>query len=225
MRNGLQMTIGKVGRMSATLTVALFTLIVGAGGSAAAVEPTAADDPRELIRATADELVDGLRREIEAIREDPDVARSLAEETVIPHLDFDRISRIVLGRAWRNATEEQRARFTESFRVYLTRTYVEAMVSYAEQIISHADDVTYAPVVYADEGREADVPMRIRISGAPAVEVRYRLHNRSGAWQIYDLVIEGLSMATTYRNTFSAQISRQGLDGVIDQLEAGRSGS
>ena len=177
-----------------------------------------APSARELVIGTSEQLVSALQEDQEAIKQDMGKAYELAEATVMPHLDFPRITRWVLGRHWRTATDEQRERLTSEFRTLLTRSYVSAMVTYVDQILQHADNVEFPLNRSRQDEDSAAVTMLIRQESGQPVAVQYQMYLSDAGWKIYDVQVEGISLALTYRSTFSQEIARDGIDGLIATL-------
>ena len=174
---------------------------------------------QKLIVSKTTELLGELKVNNGTIKKDSAIAYTLVEDIVLPHIDFRRIGQIVLGKYWRRANEDQRARFVNEFRDFLVRTYVTAMVEFSDQIVSHADNVRYLPFRNTDP-EDVSVRMEIRLADRPPVSVNYSLYLKESHWLIYDLSVEGISLATTYRSSFASAIRRGGLDKLIDQLAA-----
>lgn len=175
-------------------------------------------DPQKLIETRSTQLVDALVKNREAIKKDRGIADKLVAEYVLPHIDFERIARLVLGKHWRTATEEQRKTFTAEFKKLLINSYTTAMVEFVDDIVSYSKNVRYLPILQS-EPDDATVRMEILLTDRPPVQVNYSLYkNGSNGWQIYDLAVEGASLATTYRGSFSSNIRRSGMDGLIQQL-------
>ncbi len=182
----------------------------------AAPEPT----PRDLIMTATPHLGEALQENRQQIDDNPDLAYQLADAHVIPLVDFRRIARWVLGKHWKEASKQQRERFTDVFRRFLIKVYVTAMVTYADEIISHARDIAYPPMELPPEARDAVVRTVITLRGGMKVDVNYRMHRTRREWRIYDVSALGISFATIYRSTLAPEIARRGLDGLIDELEA-----
>ncbi len=197
--------------MRAACVLLLAWLTLGAGVARA-------DDPRLLIVDTTNRFLAALKEQRAAIKADPQIAYRLVERTVLPYLDFPRIAHWVLGRYWRSATPAQRQRFTEELRTFLTRTYVTAMITYADKILAQADNVSYPPVHYGLEDRDVMVPMVIELPERGSIQVGYRMYRSGTHWRIYDVVIEGVSLAITYRTSFATEIQQVGLQGLIDAM-------
>ena len=174
---------------------------------------------QDLVVTNTTKLLNELKANNGNIKEDNSIAYSLVEDIVLPHIDFRRVGQIVLGKYWRRANEEQRNRFVNEFRSFLVRTYVTAMIEFSDQIVSHANNVRYLPFRNTDP-EDVTVRMEIRLADRPPVSVNYSLYLKNANWLIYDLSVEGISLATTYRSSFASEIRRGGIDKLIDKLAA-----
>jgi phospholipid transport system substrate-binding protein len=178
--------------------------------SAAAL--AALEDPQQLVRETGDTVlaeVSARKAELEA---DPKLIYPLVESTVLPHFDFRQMSQSALGRFWRDASEAQKEGLTREFRELLVRTYATALLGYSGQ------EIEYLPVQYPPGATRVLIPTRIGSSGAPPVPINYRLQLNEAKWQVYDVVIDGVSLITNYRSQFAAEVRRGGIDGLIGTL-------
>jgi phospholipid transport system substrate-binding protein len=181
---------------------------------------TSPEDARNLIIEKSGFLVTRLKQQHLDIKQKPEVAFDIAEDTVLPYIDFAKASQSVLGKHWRRATDEQKTRFIKAFREYLVGTYVRTMVTYVDEIISHADNVTYLPLRQQNiSSTRVTVQSLIALANGNSVAVDYRLYLDKGKWKIYDVVIENVSLAITHRSTFYSHIASNGLNGLIEQLE------
>jgi phospholipid transport system substrate-binding protein len=195
------------------VALCLATMVVGVGR---------ADDvsPRDFIIQTTEQVVAAIKARRQELKTDPRVAYEISEQVILPRLDFSRVTRWVLGPRWRTASEEQRQRFSDQFRTLLIHTYVKAMIQYTDEILAQADKVSYPPVRYGPDDTDVTVRSRMQRQNGAVAEVSYRLHRRDGPWKIYDVALEGVSLVSTYRSSFAAQIERNGLDGLIADLTA-----
>lgn len=197
---------------TAGLLLAAAVMLAPAGAASAAAEPAAG--PRELVEQTTEQLFDALQAESEASGVDSRRARELVERIVTPEVDFDLVSRWVLGKHWRRASEQQQARFKAEFRTLMVRTYATAVSDFSDAPIS------YLSTKLSEDGTEAVVRTRVPRAGAPPIGVDYRLQKRAQGWKVFDIVIDGSSLVSTYRTTFAAELQHTGLDGLIDKLAA-----
>jgi len=201
-------------------------LLAGTASIALAVpDPKTDNDPQPIVADTINELIRRLEKNRDQIKVDESIAYSISEELVTPRIDFPRIAQLVVGKHWRNASATQRQHLTDEIQTLLTRSYVTAMTSYTDDIIANKDRISYETSRYQPGDRKASVRATIQIDNGQTVEVQYQVYLNEGVWKIYDIRIEGISLAITYRTSFGETILREGLDGLIQQLaERNRNG-
>lgn len=187
-----------------------------------AVRPAvAAEDPdqaRQLLEQVAQEMIQATNERREEIKQDPKVVEELVEELLLPHIDLITASRWVLGKHWRRASKEQKISFMKHFRGMLLRFYSTALADYLNENKVDENLIRFQPV-RAEAGSE-DVTVRSHVhppSGQP-VPVNYHMHMTRKGWKVYDVSVEGVSVITTYRNSFNDEIRRNGLDKLIARL-------
>ncbi len=167
----------------------------------------------EVVMSTADAVLERLIAEREALDADPGKIYNLVNEVVIPHFDFISMSKWVLGKKnWRGASEGQREEFIGEFRTLLVRTYAKALLEYSEQAIE------YLPTEENPNSNLIVVKTRINQAGSDAVPIDYRMHVSGGEWKVVDLVVDGVSLVSTYRGSFASEIKKNGLDSLISKL-------
>lgn len=172
----------------------------------------AAEGPEEVVRDTSDRVLAFLRTEGEAIKTEPARVYRLVDDVVLPVFDFQRMSQWVLGKHWRNAAPAQREQFVAEFRNLLVRTYSTALFEYSnEQVeVGHA--------IVSEDGQTATVKTEVIGHGPEPIPIDYRLHRTGSDWKVYDVSVSGVSLVSTYRNSFSSQIQSGGLDALIQDL-------
>lgn len=171
------------------------------------------DEAQSLVRETTDEVLSRLEARREALRKDPGQLDALIEDVVLPHFDFEAMSRLVLARYWRRANPDQRRRFVEEFRNLLVRTYGTALLEYTGQTIEY-------PPLHAREGdRRVNVPTRVvPQEGGPAIPIVYRLYRKGGEWKVYDISVDGASLLLNYRNSYGRLVRREGMEALIERM-------
>ena len=202
-------------------------LALGAASSftqATLADPTVHDprlfkDPQPLVEERIDELIQRLRDNAEKIREDQSIAYQLSNELMAPYIDFPRITRLVIGKYWRTASPAQQQQLIKEVKDLLIRSYVTAMSSYVDDIIAVAEKqgIKYLPSRDKSGDKKASVRATIALEGGQKADVQYQLYYRD-EWKIYDIRLEGISLAITYRTSFGEQIKRDGLDNLITEL-------
>ncbi len=138
---------------------------------------------------------------------------AFVNEVIYPHIDFDVISQLVLGKLWKDASATEKENFKKEFQILLVRTYSRAFVEFKDW------SVRFLPVTKEDNDKKAMVKTEILQPGLQPIAVNYRMHNVNGHWKVYDISIEGVSLVTNYRTSFKNEVERSGsLKEVIDQL-------
>jgi len=170
--------------------------------------------PQDLVYATSTQMLIRLREEKTVIEQAPERLYELVSEIVLPHFDFERMGRWTLGKYWQRATDSQRDQFINEFRSLLVRKYGSALAEYADE------EIVYLPFTMSENDTRVTVHTEIKpASGAP-VRIAYRLHRTDSGWKVYDVAIEGISLVTNYRTSFTSTIRQDGLEQLIRQLAA-----
>ena len=188
--------------MKSLLRTVLLTLCLASTAALAQATPDA------LVKSTVDEVLAVMRQ-----NKDPKTLVSAAEQKVLPHFDFARMTQLAVGRQWKEAKPEQRKALEEGFRTLLVNTYSAAM----SNGVTPADKVEVKPA--QGSGDDVVVKTIVHRSGKPPVPVDYRLAKKGDGWKVYDVVVENVSLVQTYRGSFSEEIARSGIDGLIKVLE------
>jgi len=196
---------------SSIIRVTLAWLLTAAMLGGVALPVSAESEPVAVLQQMSDQVTDVVRRDT-SILKDPVRLRALANEVILPHVDFVALSRWVLGKHWRTATPAQREDFMVQFREMLFLTYLRNVTSYRETA------VRILPLRVAPEDDRVQVQAEVEPEGAPVVHVLFRMHRVDDRWLIYDVTVEGISLVATHRSGFSQEISRNGLDGLIARL-------
>lgn len=173
----------------------------------------AALSPDALVRETADRALARMTAERETFKADLNKLYRMVDEIVLPHFDFERMAQLVLGRHWRDAAPEQRTRFTAEFKQLLVRTYATALFDYTGQKIN------YKPLHAGAADTDVVVKTEIETGTGPAVPMHFAMwKNGAGEWKVFDVRIDGVSLVTNYRHSYTKTIQTEGLDVLIGQL-------
>lgn len=137
---------------------------------------------------------------------------ALAEQKILPFIDFEEATRLAVGRAWTPANQAQREALVHGFRSMLVRIYSNAIDAYRGQ--------TLRVLPLKTDPAATDVLVRNQYlqSGRPPVAVDYSMRKTQAGWKIYDITVEGVSLVLTYRSEFSQVVSQSGVDGLIKRL-------
>jgi len=168
--------------------------------------------PDALVKTTAEDVLAIVKKDKDIQAGDQAKIYALAEEKILPNFNFDRVSRIVLGKNWNSATKEQQEAFQKEFKTLLIRTYASALSKYKNQTID------YKPLRAQPSDTEVSVKTQINQPGGQPIEVDYSLAKEADGWKVFDIVIEGVSLVTNYRGQFNNEIRQSGMDGLIQKL-------
>ncbi len=172
----------------------------------------AIEQPDELVKRTAEDVLSVVKNDKDIQAGNQEKLFALAEEKILPNFNFDRVSRLVLGKNWTRATPDQKSAFQAEFKTLLLRTYATALSKYKNQTIE------YKPLRMADGASNVSVKTAILQAGGQPIAVDYSLEKQADAWKVYDIVIEGVSLVTNYRGQFTQEIRQNGLDSLIKKL-------
>ncbi len=185
-------------------------------GGAWAADPL--DAPQQVIQQTANQLQVSLQKP--EYKDNFAKATTLVDQIINPHVDFDRVSMLVLGKNFKTATQDQRDRFKKEFRFLLVRTYTTAFTEYSDWKIN------YLPLEGDGNDKKVMVKTEILQSGGKPVAVNYRMVQDGSDWKVYDILIEGVSLLQNYRTSFNDQIEQgQSLDQLIANLAERNAGA
>lgn len=135
------------------------------------------------------------------------------DQTIYPHTDFDKISELVLGKLWKTASGEDQTRFKQEFKTLLVRTYSRAFIEFKDWT------VRFLPLEMENGANKVVVKTEVLQPGLQPISVNYRMLLANGQWKAYDFMIEGVSLVTNYRSTFTNEVKNKGsLAAVIDGL-------
>lgn len=180
---------------------------------------SATTDPQTVVEQTAQQVLDTLENNAERIKGDPEAVQALVAEIVLPRFDFELMSRFVLGRHWRDASDAQRDAFTQAFRDLLVRTYARALDDYS------GEDLRFPPQRLPEDTDRVSVQTEIIQADGPVIPINYRLFLRNEQWKVFDVSIEGVSLVQNYRAQFDDIARADGLDALIDRVRTGAPGS
>ena len=171
--------------------------------------------PEDLVKKITAEVMDAIKSDKQLAAGDKQKALKLAEEKILPHVDFEEATRLAVGRAWKEATPEQKKKLVQEFRNMLVRTYSNAISAYEGQ------QMKVMPVRMKAGETDVTVHNQFVRPGAPKpVLVDYQMRKTDKGWKIYDIVVEGVSLVLTYRSEFDAVVKQEGVDGLIKRLGA-----
>lgn len=175
----------------------------------------AQEAPDALVKRVSEEVIEIATSDKQIQAGDRQRIISVVEEKILPHADFERATALTVGRHWRSATPEQKERLIQEFRSLLMYTYAGAMSQ-----IKKGYPLVFLPLRQGPDADEVVVRFEVRRPqrSAEPIRVSYRLAKSSDGWKIFDVNVLGVWMSESYKNTFTSEINRSGIDGLIQAL-------
>ena len=168
--------------------------------------------PDEMVRKVTADVLDAIKSDKQLQAGDRKKALALAEQKILPHVDFREAARLATGKGWNGATPDQQNQIVNEFRSLLVRIYSNAIDVYRGQTMRAL------PVRLPPGATEATVRNQYLSAGQPPVPVEYAMKKTPEGWLIYDITVDGVSLVLTYRDEFAQIIRISGVDGLIKRL-------
>ena len=183
----------------------------------AVIAPAHADTrtPNQVVQGIVDDLGKTMQTRHDELKNNRDALLKTIDSIVLPHFDIDYASILVLGQNARSATPAQRVRFAKAMYNSITHRYAEGLLKYTE------GRVKVLPFQGELNEKRTLVRTQVVLDDGKMVPVDYAFRKtRDGEWKAYDVIIEGISYVTNYRNQVAAEIAKSSLDALTTRLEA-----
>ena len=168
--------------------------------------------PEDLVKKVTTDVLDSVKSDKQLQAGDRRKMLALAEQRILPHVDFREAAQLAMGRSWHTATPAQQTQVTNEFRSMLVRIYSNAIQVYRGQTMR------VLPVRHAPGATEVTVRNQYLSQGRPPVPVEYAMKKTPEGWKIYDISVEGVSLVLTYRAEFESITRASGIDGLLKRL-------
>ncbi len=174
---------------------------------------SAQEAPDALVKRISTEVLDAAKNDKDIQSGNNGRIMQLVEQKILPYVDFQRMTRLAAGRYWRDATPQQQKQLVEEFRSLLVFTYSGALSQVRDQ------KIVFKPLRAAPGDTEVEVNSQvISDRGGEPIQLSYRLEKVSDGWKLYDVNVLGAWLVEAYKGTFSSEISKGGIDGLIKAL-------
>lgn len=204
-------------RSLALATAIAFGAVVAAPAfaQADAAAPVAAQQaPVAVVQTIADQLATAIEGHRDELKKNQEKLIGVIDEVFLPHFDIDYASILVLGQHAREATPAQRERFARAFYNSITHRYAEGLLNYTR------GRVKVLPFKGDLNDKRTVVRTQVVLDDGKLVSIDYAFRKgRGGDWKAYDVIIEGISYVTNYRNQVDAEIRKVGIEQLISNLE------
>ena len=172
----------------------------------------AQEAPDVLVKRISEEVMTIAKSDKEIQSGNSRRVQQVVEEKILPHVDFQRMTALAVGRHWRDATPDQQKQLTTEFRSLLMYTYSGAISQIRDQKLE------YRPLRADPADAEVIVNTQVIQPRGEPIQLSYRLAKSPAGWKIYDVNVLGAWLVETYKGSFAAEISKSGIDGLIKTL-------
>ncbi|URL58957.1 ABC transporter substrate-binding protein [Luteibacter flocculans] len=194
-----------------TAAVAIPAVAQDAAAPAAAANT---QGPQQIVTTISDDLAKAIEGHQAELKNDKEKLIAVIDDVFLPHFDIDYASILVLGQNANNASPQQRERFAKAFYNSITHRYAEGLLNYTR------GRVKVLPFTGDLNNKRTVVRTQVMLDDGKSVSVDYAFRkSKSGDWKAYDVIIEGISYITNYRNQVDAEIKKEGLDKLTADLE------
>lgn len=194
-------------KFGATLAIGLFCGLFLAGSPP---DLRAEETPTAAVKSTIDEVVRLLKDEHMKKPEQLAHRRKLLEDIIDQRFDYEEISKRSLANHWKTLTDSERREFVELFKALLAHTYADKIEGYAGE-----------PIQYLDERQQhgfAEVRTKV-LSARGDIGLNFRLMKKGDVWQVYNVVVDGVSLITNYRGQFDRVIRNASYADLVEKLK------
>ena len=188
--------------------LAAFISLVGVSG----VQAQNPDTPDGLVKLVVEDVMNTIKNDKAIQSGDLRKINALVDQKILPHSNFQKTTQLSMGRNWAKASPQQQTQITQEFKTLLIRIYGGALAQVKDQ------KVQYKPFRAAADDTDVIVKTAVIGKGEP-IQLDYRLEKTANGWKVYDINILGAWLVESYRNQFNDQISKGGIDGLIQFLQ------
>ena len=196
-----------------SLLVSFSTVFVAAESSA----NSSVEGPYEVIAQSTRQLLAIYQTDREKIRDQEGHLESIIENVVVPNVDLTLMARLIMGKHWRSATDEQKHKFVDNFKSVLINTYGIPLKQHEGTL----PDIKVLPVKVVDQSKVVKVRTVVAQDEGKDLQVIFSMKFRSNRWRVFDLVVSGVTtgLINSYRKVFSTDVKGLGLSGAIEKLK------
>ncbi|MGY6630238.1 MAG: MlaC/ttg2D family ABC transporter substrate-binding protein [Wenzhouxiangella sp.] len=194
----------------------LFAPLALLGALVLSAPSLAFDDPVQLIRETTAELFALVDENRQAYENDPSLLEDELQRVLMPRIDTIHSARLVLGRHGRGQSREDIEAFAEALADLLLSRYATGLLEFRSR-----EQVEILPLSGDNTERQTRVRTRVRLDSGSRAPVDYVLRKNDGEWQVFDVIVEGISYVATFRNQINEEIRRSSFQDVLSRLRAG----
>ncbi|OOP57711.1 MAG: organic solvent tolerance ABC transporter substrate-binding protein [Candidatus Brocadia carolinensis] len=172
----------------------------------------AAETPGTLVMTTIDRGLAVLKDPALKGAEKVQARRQRLWVEISPIFNFEEMSKRALGQHWKKRSPEEKKEFIGLFTNILKDAYIGKTDTYSGEKIVFIKEKQ-------DEKDYASVQTKIITNTGAVVLVEYRMLSNAGKWQIYDVVIEGVSLVNNYRSQFNNILMKSPYEELVQKIK------
>ena len=170
--------------------------------------------PEQIVEQTSTQLLQIINEHSEHIKNEKGYVNEVINDLILPIIDLQSMAKLILGKHWKTASEDQRKQFIHEFKSMLIRTYAKSMADFGDAKLK----LLPAQDKQKGQGKRHRVRSQLSLGGGAPLQVDYVFRKKGDAWKVFDLVVDGLSLIKNFRTSFSQEISETSLDALIKRL-------
>ena len=172
--------------------------------------------PYVLMQQASDKLFADIKNNQAKIKKDPNYLRAIVRNDLLPYVQVNYAGSLVLGSHFKSTTPEQREKFFKAFSDFIEQAYAQVLTAYTDQ------NIQIEPAKEVGDKNLVSIRVNIMQNGGQApikLDFKWRKNSKTGEWQAYDMVAEGVSMVVTKQNEWSGILRQQGIDALTAQIQ------
>ena len=172
--------------------------------------------PYVLMQQASDKLFADIKNNQAKIKKDPNYLRTIVRNDLLPYVQVNYAGSLVLGSHFKSTTPEQREKFFKAFSDFIEQAYTQVLTAYTDQ------NIQIEPAKEVGDKNLVSIRVNIMQNGGQApikLDFKWRKNSKTGEWQAYDMVAEGVSMVVTKQNEWSGILRQQGIDALTAQIQ------
>mgnify|MGYP000406186828 FL=1 len=172
--------------------------------------------PYVLMQQASDKLFADIKNNQATIKKDPNYLRTIVRNDLLPYVQVNYAGSLVLGSHFKSTTPEQREKFFKAFSDFIEQAYAQVLTAYTDQ------NIQIEPAKEVGDKNLVSIRVNIMQNGGQApikLDFKWRKNSKTGEWQAYDMVAEGVSMVVTKQNEWSGILRQQGIDALTAQIQ------
>ena len=172
--------------------------------------------PYVLMQQASDKLFADIKNNQAKIKKDPNYLRTIVRNDLLPYVQVNYAGSLVLGSHFKSTTPEQREKFFKAFSDFIEQAYAQVLTAYTDQ------NIQIEPAKEVGDKNLVSIRVNFMQNGGQApikLDFKWRKNSKTGEWQAYDMVAEGVSMVVTKQNEWSGILRQQGIDALTAQIQ------